>query len=380
MSTLWLLTVASAAHAHEILPTIADLSDEGGTVTIQMRANVEAFLAGIDMDAVSDTDEAAQAEDYDALRARPVDEIEAQMTGLVQQWNALPMLRADGEAVPLVLQGFEVAEAPDPAQPRQSLVTLVGQLPAGASEVVVAWPKGQGSLVLRQQGVDDPFTGYVESGADSGAITLSGGGALTGWGTFAGYIPVGFDHILPQGLDHILFVLGLFLLSTAWRPLLLQISAFTVAHTVTLALGALGIVSIPGSIVEPLIAASIVYVAVENIFWRKLSPWRPFVIFGFGLLHGLGFASVLGEFGLPADQFIPALLGFNVGVEVGQLTVVALAAILVALSVSAARAVELDGDEIFVQERDVMFRAISITGSLLIALIGAWWVVERVFL
>lgn len=380
MSTLWLLTVASAAHAHEILPTIADLSDEGGTVTIQMRANVEAFLAGIDMDAVSDTDEAAQAEDYDALRARPVEEIEAQMTGLVQQWNALPMLRADGEAVQLVLQDFEVAEAPDPAQPRQSLVTLVGQLPAGASEVVVAWPKGQGSLVLRQQGVDDPFTGYVESGADSGAIALSGGGALTGWGTFAGYIPVGFDHILPQGLDHILFVLGLFLLSTAWRPLLLQISAFTVAHTVTLALGALGIVSIPGSIVEPLIAASIVYVAVENIFWRKLSPWRPFVIFGFGLLHGLGFASVLGEFGLPADQFIPALLGFNVGVEVGQLTVVALAAILVALSVAAARAVELDGDEIFVQERDVMFRAISITGSLLIALIGAWWVVERVFL
>ncbi len=380
MSTLWLVTVASAAHAHEILPTIADLSDEGGTVTIQMRANVEAFLAGIDMDAVSDTDEAAQAEDYDALRARPAEEIEEMMTGLVQQWNALPMLRADGAAVPLVLQEFEVAEAPDPQAPRQSLLTLVGQLPSGASEVVVAWPEGQGSLVLRQQGVDDPFTGYVESGTDSGAIALSGGGALTGWGTFAGYIPVGFDHILPQGLDHILFVLGLFLLSTAWRPLILQISTFTVAHTVTLALGALGIVSIPGSIVEPLIAASIVYVAIENIFWRKLSPWRPFVIFGFGLLHGLGFASVLGEFGLPSDQFIPALLGFNVGVEVGQLTVVALAAILVALAVSAARAVELDGDEIFVQEQDVMFRAISITGSLLIALIGAWWVVERVFL
>jgi hypothetical protein len=380
MSTLWLLTVASVGHAHEILPTIADLSDQGGTVTVQMRANVEAFLAGIDMDVVRDTDEAAEAEDYDALRARPAEEIEEQMTGLVQQWNSLPLLRADGQVVPMALQGFEVAEAADPAQPRQSLLTLVGQLPEGASEVVVSWPKGQGSLVLRQQGVDDPFTGYVESGSDSGAIALSGGGAMTGWGTFAGYIPVGFDHILPKGMDHILFVLGLFLLSTAWRPLLLQISAFTAAHTVTLALGALGIVTIPGSIVEPLIAASIVYVAVENIFWRKLSPWRPFVIFGFGLLHGLGFASVLGEFGLPADQFVPALLGFNVGVELGQLTVVALAAILVFLAVSAARAVELDGDEIFVQEQGVMFRAVSITGSLMIALIGAWWVVERVFL
>ena len=85
----------------------------------------------------------------------------------------------------------------------------------------------------------------------------------------------------------------------SWRPLFWQVSAFTLAHTVTLALGALGLVSIPGSIVEPLIAASIVYVAVENIFLRKLSRWRPLVIFGFGLLHGLGFASVLGEFGLP---------------------------------------------------------------------------------
>ncbi len=362
------------------MPTVADISDANGTVTIQMRANVEAFLAGIDMDAVTDTDAAEEAEEYDALRARPLGEIEERLEGLIQQWNNLPMVRADGTAVPLAIQDFEVAEAPDPEAPRQSLLTMTGELPDGASEVVVFWPEGLGALVLRQQGVEEPYTGYVESGNDSGPIALAGGGAATGWATFAGYIPVGFDHILPQGLDHILFVLGLFLLSTAWRPLILQISAFTVAHTVTLALGALGLVTIPASIVEPLIAASIVYVAVENIFWRKLSPWRPFVIFGFGLLHGLGFASVLAEFGLPDDQFVPALLGFNVGVEIGQLTVVALAAIVVALSLAAARAVELEGDEIFVQESDVLFRAISITGSLIIALVGAWWVVERVFL
>lgn len=100
---------------------------------------------------------------------------------------------------------------------------------------------------------------------------------------------------------------------------------------------------------------------------------------GFGLLHGLGFASVLGEFGLPQGQFVPALLGFNVGVELGQLAVIAIAAMLLWLAVCAARAAPLEGQEDLVTEYPVMFRAVSITGSLLIAIIGAYWCVERVF-
>ncbi len=93
----------------------------------------------------------------------------------------------------------------------------------------------------------------------------------------------------------------------------------------------------PASIVEPLIAASITYVAVENIFTSGLSRWRPVVIFCFGLLHGLGFASVLGEFGLPEDQFIPALIGFNIGVEFGQLTVIAIMFLCVVMALRVAR-------------------------------------------
>lgn len=141
---------------------------------------------------------------------------------------------------------------------------------------------------------------------------------------FLNYLIVGFEHILPLGLDHILFVIGLFLLSTALRPLIIQITAFTLAHTVTLALGALGYVNIPGSIVEPLIALSITFVAIENIFADKLNKWRPFVIFGFGLLHGLGFAGVLSEFGFAPGQFVASLIAFNIGVEIGQLTVIAI--------------------------------------------------------
>jgi hypothetical protein len=203
---------------------------------------------------------------------------------------------------------------------------------------------------------------------------------MTGWQTFVAYIPVGFDHILPQGLDHILFVLGLFFLSTQMRALLWQVSAFTLAHTVTLALGAMGWVNIPGSIVEPLIAASIVYVAVENIFASGLSRWRPLVIFGFGLLHGLGFASVLGEFGLPEGQFIPALISFNIGVELGQLTVIAVAFAVLWLATLAAGVAHLTEDETPAKTRAVMARAVSITGSLIIAVIAAYWVVERTLL
>ena len=130
-------------------------------------------------------------------------------------------------------------------------------------------------FVLRQNGVDEPYDGYLEAGALSDPISLGGGDRLSPAQAFLAYIPIGFDHIVPKGLDHILFVLGLFFLSTRLRPLLWQVSAFTVAHTVTLGLGALGYVTLPPAIVEPVIAASIVFVAIENILTSGLSRWRP---------------------------------------------------------------------------------------------------------
>lgn len=365
---------------HELQPTVADLTVSEDRVDLILRTNLEALLSGIDLDEVEDTDNAENVQDYDALRALSSAEIAARAPDLLPGWNALPMLRVDGQAVPLQSASVEMPSGVDPELSRIAEWRLTADVPASASEVQVTWPNGAGPMVLRQQGVEEPYTGYLNGGDTSPVIILTGGGAQTGWQAFGSYIPVGFDHILPQGLDHILFVLGLFLLSTQLGPLLWQVTAFTLAHTVTLALGALGLVSIPGAIVEPLIAASIVYVAVENIFSTGLSRWRPVVIFGFGLLHGLGFASVLGEFGLPTGQFIPALIGFNVGVEVGQLTVIALAAILLWLAVNAARVARLNGLEEEVREYSVMFRAVSITGSLIIALIGAYWVVERTLL
>jgi hypothetical protein len=375
-----LLMAALPLAAHELQPTIGDLTVTDGQAELVLQVNLEALLSGIDLDEVENTNNAENAQDYDVLRALSGDAIAARAPELLAGWNTLPMLMVGGVAVPLQSVQVTMPEGVDLELARIAQWKLSADVPETASEIIVTWPDGAGAMVLRQQGAEEPYTGYLNGGDSSPTIAIMGGGAQSGWQAFGSYIPVGFDHILPQGLDHILFVLGLFLLSTKLAPLLWQVSAFTLAHTVTLALGALGLVSIPGSIVEPLIAASIVYVAVENIFSTGLSRWRPLVIFGFGLLHGLGFASVLGDFGLPEGQFIPALIGFNVGVEVGQLAVIAIAAVLLWLSVGASRVARLNGLEEEVREYTVMFRAVSITGSLIIAIIGAYWVIERTLL
>ncbi len=144
------------------------------------------------------------------------------------------------------------------------------------------------------------------------------------WSTFGLYIKIGIGHILPDGADHILFVLAIFLASTRLRALVIQVSAFTVAHTATLALAASGVISPSSAVVEPLIAFTIAFVAIENLFFKDMTRWRPAVVFLFGLVHGMGFAGFFGELGLPPGQFWSALIGFNVGVEIGQLAVVVL--------------------------------------------------------
>ncbi|MCR9268837.1 MAG: HupE/UreJ family protein [Hyphomonadaceae bacterium] len=183
--------------------------------------------------------------------------------------------------------------------------------------------------------------------------------------TFSLYVKIGVQHILPGGLDHILFVLAMFFSTRRWRPLLIQISAFTVAHTITLGMVAAGVFAPPASIVEPLIAATIAFVAIENLVFKEMTRWRPAIVFGFGLIHGMGFAGFFGSLGLPDDQFWSALIGFNIGVEIGQLAVVALAALLLWP----------------VKQRisEGLYRhAFVWPASGFIGLVGAYWAIERV--
>lgn len=207
-------------------------------------------------------------------------------------------------------------------------------------------------------GKDGPLTSYSETETiDFERPALE---------TFGLYIKIGIGHILPGGLDHILFVLALVLSTRRMRPLLIQISAFTVAHTATLGLVAAGVFAPPASIVEPLIAATIAFVAIENLFAKEMTRWRPLVVFLFGLIHGMGFAGFFGTLGLPGDQFWSALLGFNVGVELGQLAIAVGA--FVAL-IFLRRVLNLS----------IYRRFIIWPSCALIGLTGLVWTIERLF-
>lgn len=356
----------SQSRAHEVFPSIVEVATQGDLLRLDFEVTAEALMAGIDLSVVEDTNAAPQAADYDALRALPPEELAKRIAAFVPVFTGKVTVLADGAALALDFEGEDIRDPGNDELVRQTVLRFRADLPDGAGALSLGWAKSHGTLIVRQAGdIEAPFTATLAGGDMSPAFALSGGTAQTGWQVFAGYIPIGFDHILPKGLDHILFVLGLFLLAARLKPLLWQVTAFTAAHTVTLALGAMGWVVVPGAIVEPLIAASIVYVAVENIFTDHLNRWRPVVVFGFGLLHGLGFASVLEEFGLPEAHFIPALLGFNVGVEFGQLTVIALAFLAVGA---------------WFRDRSWYRARITVPASLAIAAVGAYWVVERTLL
>lgn len=360
------MLVTGQGRAHEVFPGIVEVEQREEVLNLRFEVTLEALMAGIDLASVEDTNAAPQAADYDSLRALPPEGLEARLPSFLPVFQRNVTLELDGAPLAMHFAGDEIRDPGEVSLVRQTVLLFEARLPARAGELRLGWARAYGPMILRQMGdVDAPFTATLAGGERSPPFALAGGSAQSGWQVFGHYIPIGFDHILPKGLDHILFVLGLFLLAAHLRPLLWQVTAFTAAHTVTLALGAMGWVSLPAGLVEPLIAASITYVAIENVFTDHLNPWRPLIVFCFGLLHGLGFASVLETFGLPDNHFVPALLGFNVGVEFGQLTVIALAFLAVGA---------------WFRDKPWYRRRITIPASLAIAAVGAFWMVQRTIL
>jgi len=182
---------------------------------------------------------------------------------------------------------------------------------------------------------------------------------------FLNYLKLGYTHILPLGLDHILFILCVFFLNTNLKKIILQASMFTLAHSITLGLAMYGIINPPGNIVEPLIALSILFLAIENIYSSQVRPWRLAMVFLFGLVHGMGFAGALNDLGMPTYAFATALVSFNVGVELGQISIILFMYFLVSRKFSTA----------------VWYRSkLVVPASVTIAVIAGWWTVERIFM
>ncbi|WP_417518732.1 HupE/UreJ family protein [Minwuia sp.] len=354
------------ATAHEIKPSVVEIVfQQDGRFRIDADVIAEAMLADIGP-GYADTDDSPQAEVYDRYRALSPDafaeafrqNIDTVLDGLALQFDGTIVRPELISIAPRAVGNAELTRVSD--------VVFEGSIPSGAERFTWSYPRAYGSIALKmkREGDAEFQTHWLADGTDTRSLPLDGlVPERSSVEVIVDYIHVGFIHIVPKGLDHILFVLGLFLLSRNMRPLLVQVTTFTVAHSITLALSLYGVLELPASIVEPLIALSIAYVAIENIFMSRLSPWRPFVVFGFGLLHGLGFAGVLTDLGLPRGEFVEALIGFNIGVEAGQLAVI-LAAFL---------AVGIWG----IPEKTYR-RVVVIPISLVIALIGLYWTFERV--
>ena len=286
-------------------------------------------------------------------------------------------LQASSEAVGALTQELRMRRGEEPCA---VALTSAGLVENDGLTLAVRASCGEGSSdvvvdlhLLQRLGARHRHLGHVSANgseadvvafAASPEFTLSGSGRAPPVGD---YLLLGVEHIL-LGFDHLVFVFGILIVllrGGALRSLITVITAFTLAHSVTLGLAATGIVVPPSSMIEPLIAASIVVVGVESFFATDIAKrWR--VTLPFGLVHGFGFAGALSEIGLPQDAVVPALAVFNVGVELGQLAVVlALYPVLT-----------------FARRRLSPQAALHVlrAASVVVVAAGLWWFVERVFL
>jgi hypothetical protein len=302
------------------------------------------------------TDAAALLEKVEASAGRPPAPLE-------KTFRQRLTVAFDGLEVHPAIE-YSVAPPPDPASPALASIRLAGEIPRGAREFTwnYSWTFASYALTVGSEGDEAAVTEWLEGGQTSSPIPLSAMAPPSRLTSAWRYFSLGFTHILPHGLDHVLFVLGIFLLSGRLRAVLWQVSAFTVAHSITLGLSMYDRLTVSPTVVEPLIALSIAYVAIENLFLSELKSWRVVLVFAFGLLHGMGFAGALREIGLPRSDFLMALLTFNAGVEAGQLGVIGVAFVLVGLQCGACAWYR---------------RRIVVPASALIACTAFYWTLER---
>ena len=375
LSFLFLFVLTSAqAFAHQFAPTEATvkLSSEGKVVVNVDIDVIEMFQQVINLEGRESTFMAKPftIDDFDQMliekvRGLPATDI-AQALELVEK-NILQRTFIDTgeeelyiEDVLLPSVNFVQSLLAQPPEYTDYRITTImhRSLPQDIHSIRIQFPGELGSVKLGQPELPSML---VAAGSLSMLISLDRAEKPSAIAQISNYLYQGILHIIPKGLDHILFILALFLLSTQFKPLLWQVTVFTLAHTITLLLAGYQLVNVSGSIVEPLIALSIAFVALENMLHNQLKSWRILIIFAFGLLHGLGFASVLLDLGLPTQWAFISLISFNVGVEFGQLFVVAGAFLLVG----------------WFRNKEWYRKVVVLPASGLIAATGLFWTIER---
>ena len=362
---------ATPAFSDVVKPALVEINAyTDGKVEIEVRASIEALLTGINAQ-YKNTKDAPTADEYDVLRAMSPEQLKKRFASFHQDMLDSLFLRTEHGKVPLIVDSIIIPEPGYTKVPRISIISLSGKILPGRQQLEWYYPARFGDNAVRVRQIDGANEEWhwsewqwLRNDQVSAAFSLDEVFAKrSSIEVIASYITVGFEHIIPKGADHLLFILGIFLLSVRLKPLLWQVTMFTLAHTITLGLSMNDVISLPANIIEPLIALSIAYIGVENIYHKSLHKSRLVLVFVFGLLHGLGFAGVLSDFGMPDDDFAIALISFNVGVELAQLTVIALAFAAVGF---------------WFRHKHWYRKAIIIPGSAIISITGILWTIQRI--
>ncbi len=366
-----LLLYCSVCYSDLVKPALIEIIvNEQGEVDVNIRASIEALLTGIN-GRYKNTRDAPNAKEYDRLRHMNPDQLAREFKKFQQKFlDAISIVDNKKHKLSLSIKHVEIPERGYPKVPRISVIDLTGKLDLTAVSIQNYYPLAFGDNVVRLKQVNLKKQlfhwsewQWIRDDKYSDPLSITEIVAHKPfYKTVINYIELGFKHILPKGMDHILFILGLFLFSSAFRPLLWQVTMFTIAHTITLGLAMNGLFDLPAQIVQPLIALSIVYVGVENVFSRELQKSRLLLVFAFGLLHGLGFASMLADFGMPEYAFATALISFNIGVEFGQLSILLMAYLLIG----------------FWFGKRLWYKTLVINpASIVIAIIAFYWFIDR---
>lgn len=365
-----LFLIPQIGFADIVKPALVEISVfTEGYYRIEIRASVEAMLTGINSK-YKNTTESPNSEKYDVLREMQPSILLDEFKRFEDRFLKEVKLKLDNKLIPLQISSVEIPEPGYTKVPRISLIVLEGEIPRNIKQLSWYYPAAFADNAVRVRQVDEEnekwhWSNWQWLRKDQWSQAFS----LTEVfheppisQTIKTYTVAGFEHILPKGFDHILFIIGIFLLSIRLKPLLWQVTMFTLAHSITLSLAMLGVFTLPANIVEPLIALSIAYVGIENIFFKEIKPWRLVIVFAFGLLHGMGFASMLADFGMPENAFATALIFFNIGVELGQLTIIAIC---------------FFGLSLWFRHKQWYRNMIIVPLSLIISLTGLYWAYDR---
>lgn len=362
--------VANYSIADIVKPALVEISVFAeGRYRVELRASIEAIMTGINSK-YKNTQESPNSDAYDELRELQSAQLMQKFTPFRQTLTDNIQLNFDGQPVKLQISDVSIPEPGYTKVPRISLIVFEGEIDREIQQLSWYYPAAFSDNAVRVRQVDlenekwhwSPWQ-WLRNDQPSDVFSLTEVFSEPSTSSvIVDYTAAGFAHIIPRGLDHILFILGIFLLGTQLKPLAWQATMFTLAHSITLSLAMFNIISLPASIVEPLIALSIAYIAFENMYAHKLRNSRLALVFAFGLLHGLGFASVLADFGMPQSAYAIALISFNIGVEIGQLAILLLGYFSLT---------------IWFKEREQFHRYVTLPGSFMIGVVGIYWTWER---